>query len=632
MNNNLERNLFFINNSISIDSGGRVQSMYLRSKALEDDVFSCNICTFNFRPNYGNIFEEIKRIKNLPKNLRFMNIYEFYSEENNLFFCKENKTFNMYYDFESYIQNNKNCQVFDYFGKRGLLKRVKLNVDNTVALIDYFHKKKRTKRDIFRKDGVLLRRNFYDYNNNLRQSDFFDSSERKYLSINYAESLEMTGAIHYSTEGTTNKFDSEKKFYDYWIFCLNKLYLHSYFFVENHHFDNCVIDNYFTNKIKSISTIHGNIYSGDGKYGNELRSYTKGTLENMEKFDAVIVLTDEIYKHISYQFGPRENLFIIGHPFFPKNVPDNLEKDFKRGVIISKYNKVKRITMAIKSFSKVIKKIPDARLDIFGQGEEKENYLSLINRLNLQDNVYIHDYTQDALKEFSRSGFSISTSRYEGFGISILESLSVQTPVIAFDYNYGPKDLIKERINGRLVPNGDINQLSKVIIDSIKNPIFSKEMIDNNSLILKKYSKPVIRNKLLHLLEYVDNNHDELPIVIQSFKSYNIDIVGDEFQKVVISCNLLFYPEGLKPKVFLHVDEPDLINDMPSLLYEAKPMVNKFIFEVKIPLIALKKIFERKSLNIWIGIKNGRQYQKISCPELNEKLLSILKNEIINID
>lgn len=80
-----ERHLFFLNNSVSIDSGGRVQSMFLRSKILEEDVTTFNICTFNFRPNYRNQFKTIHEVKKLPKNLFFRNIYEFFAEDDALF-------------------------------------------------------------------------------------------------------------------------------------------------------------------------------------------------------------------------------------------------------------------------------------------------------------------------------------------------------------------------------------------------------------------------------------------------------------------------------------------------------------------------------------------------------------------
>ena len=58
------KNLFFLNYSISPDSGGRVQSMYLRGKVLEDDVNTITICTFNFRPHYQDVFDEIREKKN----------------------------------------------------------------------------------------------------------------------------------------------------------------------------------------------------------------------------------------------------------------------------------------------------------------------------------------------------------------------------------------------------------------------------------------------------------------------------------------------------------------------------------------------------------------------------------------
>lgn len=62
-----QREIFFLNDSVSVDSGGRVQSMFLRSKTWEKDVLATHICTFNFRPQYRNIFNDIHKIKKITR-------------------------------------------------------------------------------------------------------------------------------------------------------------------------------------------------------------------------------------------------------------------------------------------------------------------------------------------------------------------------------------------------------------------------------------------------------------------------------------------------------------------------------------------------------------------------------------
>lgn len=623
MNANREqREIFFLNDSVSVDSGGRVQSMFLRSKTWKDDVLATHICTFNFRPQYRNIFNNIHEVKKLPDNVFFMNIYEFFAEDETLFYSDNVVTFDEYEAKKKFVQNAKNEQVFEYKENKELLKRIKLNPDQSIAMIDYFENKTRTKRDIFRSDGVLLRTNYFNSEGLLAQSDFFSSEGRKYLTSKYNEEAQMSYILHFPKNGKINQFDNEKQLKDYWIFQLNEMSNKPYFFVEDHRLDTCVIENSFTNKINSVATIHGNIYGKDGSFGSPLRAYTKGTLENLDKFGAVILLTDEMKKHIISQFGERDNLFVIGHPFLINKTKTTESKNLSRGVIISKFNKGKRINLAIEAFAEAIKEVPDAQLDIFGQGDEKRSYELLIKKLGVEKNIHVHGYTQDAIGEFQRSGFSLMTSKSEGFGISILESLSVNTPVVAFDYNYGPKDLIKDGLNGRIVPNGNVSALSRAIVELIKKPDYLIELSQNTGKVVEQYSKNKIREKLLGVFDYLDDYQDELPVVVQSLnQSVHSIIKTDTELQINLVVQLKLTTTKTIPICYIHVNTPE---KMIPLVYKGIYENGKFLFEVTLPLEMLSIILKSSLDPFLLGIQNKKHYQIFDLPIIKEKIQSFL--------
>jgi poly(glycerol-phosphate) alpha-glucosyltransferase len=58
----------------------------------------------------------------------------------------------------------------------------------------------------------------------------------------------------------------------------------------------------------------------------------------------------------------------------------------------------------------------------------------------------------------------VLTSRYEGFGLVVLESIAHGCPVVAYDVKYGPADIIRDGINGLLVEAGNIDALAAAII------------------------------------------------------------------------------------------------------------------------------------------------------------------------
>ena len=79
-------------------------------------------------------------------------------------------------------------------------------------------------------------------------------------------------------------------------------------------------------------------------------------------------------------------------------------------------------------------------------------------------------------QEYLKSSFLVCTSRFEGFGMMMLEAESVGLPVVSFACPCGPRDLIKDGDNGFLVSDGDIEGLAERIIYLIEHPQERKEM------------------------------------------------------------------------------------------------------------------------------------------------------------
>lgn len=90
-------------------------------------------------------------------------------------------------------------------------------------------------------------------------------------------------------------------------------------------------------------------------------------------------------------------------------------------------------------------------IDIYGDGELKNFLLSKIERLNLQENVIIHDPVGNLAPIYQRATALLMTSYYEGMPMVLLEALSFGTPCIAFDCDSGPSELIHDGSNGFLI-------------------------------------------------------------------------------------------------------------------------------------------------------------------------------------
>ena len=141
------------------------------------------------------------------------------------------------------------------------------------------------------------------------------------------------------------------------------------------------------------------------------------------------------------------------------------------------------------------------KLDIYGSGSLEESLNGLINELNLKKTVQLCGVTQQVSYELMKSSFYVLPSRYEGLPLVMLECLACGLPMVAFDCETGPSDIIENNDCGLLVSNGDIEELSLKIIDMIE--MAEKRLVLSKACTLKseKYAVDNIMSRWEDLFE-----------------------------------------------------------------------------------------------------------------------------------
>ena len=124
---------------------------------------------------------------------------------------------------------------------------------------------------------------------------------------------------------------------------------------------------------------------------------------------------------------------------------------------------IKNFSLLLHAFSKSKIYENEIKLLIIGDGSSKDFIVEKIKALQLENQVQILSFQPDILPYIQHAKCTILTSHFEGFPMSIIESLAAGTPVISVDCETGPKEIIQNNVNGLLVPNYDEKALAEAI-------------------------------------------------------------------------------------------------------------------------------------------------------------------------
>ena len=202
--------------------------------------------------------------------------------------------------------------------------------------------------------------------------------------------------------------------------------------------------------------------------------YYRQTISNLRKCLKLVVLTEIDAQNWRRHF---DNVCVIPNPvtLYP-DVIDDIPKDNGRIIFVGRFNHEKRIDRLITAFSMFADRYPDWHVDIFGDGNEKENLLRQIDECGLVNRVVIHEPTKAIYDEYKRSEMLVLCSEHEASPLVLVEAMACGVPCVSLDCPTGPRAIIKDGETGLLAKDGDVNDLASKIEWLIVHEAERKEM------------------------------------------------------------------------------------------------------------------------------------------------------------
>jgi glycosyltransferase involved in cell wall biosynthesis len=247
---------------------------------------------------------------------------------------------------------------------------------------------------------------------------------------------------------------------------------------------NLLVAKYAPNNIRIIAQEHMVFSMHSSKLQETIR-------HNYQEFDQIITLTEDDALHYK-DFISREKVIAI-----PNLLPCEYKIDSsveRKKVILSagRFEEEKGYDLLIQAVHLVHENLNDWEVHIYGQGSKKEHLDILINQLNLSHIIKLFPPTKELTKVMNEASLFVLPSRFEGFGMVIIEAMASGLPVIAFDCPVGPRNIIRHGVNGVLVEEANIEQLANELKQLAFNTTQQEKMRVEGLFTSKQYSENTI--------------------------------------------------------------------------------------------------------------------------------------------
>ena len=194
------------------------------------------------------------------------------------------------------------------------------------------------------------------------------------------------------------------------------------------------------------------------------RFWMNDLLRHLKKLDRMVVLTED-----AKQDWPE----LTNVPLIPDPIPFKVDQvttlSSKRIVSIGRYAYEKGNDLLLKAWAMVENQCQGWTLDIYGQGHQTP-YRELMQELGIDESYCrLHGSITDVKNIYQGSSIFTLPSRFEGFGLVIIEAMACGVPVVTFDCENGPRNIIANNLDGILVKPFDVDEYAESLLRLIQD-------------------------------------------------------------------------------------------------------------------------------------------------------------------
>lgn len=487
--------VYFMMHSIEKIRGGMTRASIRRAKMLSRFYEEIGFITFDFNPDYDHVIQHYKELGLWDDKVRHYNVYEFFMDQS-----------------VEISQSRPDSLDFNFTAQ---------------------------KDSLFDSEGRPRKVTHYDERSGKPISELLLTKDGWCF---FKKDFEPASYSWLHQNGNSRK--SFKRVKDYRHYFIQSLFENKdAVLLSDSRFTDKILMGVKNNRVARLVVLHSNHLQSPYQYGSTLVKRNQLLFDQMNSLDAVVTLTDSQAEDIGSRFGRRSTIHSVGHPAIKPDESDE-EHDPYTAVMLARYRGIKQVPHAIRAFKKAVQTVPEAKLEIWGFGEEEDKYKRLVKRLKLEDHVFIKGFTNDIEGTYRKAVFSLITSKSEAFGMSIIESMSVGTPVICYACKYGPTDMITHGKNGLLVEPGDVKGLADAMIELFLNKEKRRSLSHEAMKITESFGEEKLAGKWNAIFEEARKQREQR-VHIEEIESEFTNVIFNEVTGMKVEGRAHF--NGLDP-------------------------------------------------------------------------------------
>lgn len=206
--------------------------------------------------------------------------------------------------------------------------------------------------------------------------------------------------------------------------------------------------------------------------------------------DAIVGVSRGVADDLAQFLGlPSERILSIPNPVVDARLEEMasesipIEWDTRIGdaplvISVGRFVPQKDHELLLRSFREVCERVPDARLALLGDGDERERIDRLIDELDLRDSVDVVGFQANPYAWMARADVLALSSRFEGLPTVLIEALACGARVVSTDCPSGPREILEHGRWGRLVPVADREALADALVASLQEGRWNCPMVE----------------------------------------------------------------------------------------------------------------------------------------------------------